>query len=140
MSSSEVYGNPPKKFIPTSENYVGNVSFTGPRACYDESKRIGETICVNYFEKHKLPIKIIRLLMFMALDKIWDKRIIPDTIKGISKREVILFSNGKPRRSFCYISDQIRGIMRIMLNGKNGEAYNVGNDEMISIKNIVQNL
>ncbi len=139
MSSSEVYGNPPKKFIPTSENYVGNVSFTGPRACYDESKRIGETICVNYFEKHKLPIKIIRPFnVYGPGQNLEDKRIIPDTIKGISKREVILFSNGKPRRSFCYISDQIRGIMRIMLNGKNGEAYNVGNDEMISIKNIVQ--
>ena len=85
MSSSEVCKSP-KKFIPTSENYVGNVSFTGPRACYDESKRIGETICVNYFEKHKLPIKIIRPFnVYSPGQNLEDKRIIPDTIKGISK-------------------------------------------------------
>lgn len=139
MSSSEVYGNPPKKFIPTSENYDGNVSFTGPRACYDESKRIGETICVNYFKKHKLPIKIIRPFnVYGPGQNLQDKRIIPDIIKGLSENEVVLFSDGRPKRSFCYISDQIRGIMHIMFNGKNGEAYNVGNDEMISIKNIVQ--
>lgn len=139
MSSSEVYGDPPIKFIPTSEDYVGNVSFTGPRACYDESKRIGETICINYYEKHKLPIKIIRPFnVYGPGQNLHDKRIIPDTIKGINKKEVILYSNGKPKRSFCYISDQIRGVMNLMFNGKNGEAYNVGNDEMISIKNIVQ--
>ena len=60
MSSSEVYGNPSLENIPTKEDYNGNVYFIGPRACYDESKRIGETICVNYFNKYKLPIKIIR--------------------------------------------------------------------------------
>ena len=139
MSSSEVYGNPLKKFIPTSEDYTGNVSFTGPRACYDESKRIGETICINYFEKHKLPIKIIRPFnVYGPGQNLEDKRIIPDTIKGILKKEVVLFSDGKPKRSFCYISDQIRGILNIMLNGKNGEAYNVGNDDMISIKDITK--
>ena len=57
MSSSEVYGNPDLFNIPTNENYFGNVSFTGPRACYDESKRIGETICVNYFQKKKIANK-----------------------------------------------------------------------------------
>ena len=139
MSSSEVYGNPPKKFIPTSEDYTGNVSFTGPRACYDESKRIGETICINYFEKHKLPIKIIRPFnVYGPGQNLEDKRIIPDTIKGILEKEVVLFSDGKPKRSFCYISDQIRGIMQVMFSGRNGEPYNVGNDEMISIKGVVQ--
>ena len=139
MSSSEVYGNPPKKFIPTSESYVGNVSFTGPRACYDESKRIGETICINYYERFNLPIKIIRPFnVYGPGQNLEDKRIIPDTLKGITNREVILFSDGRPKRSFCYISDQIRGIMNLMFKGKNGEAYNVGNDEIISIKGIVQ--
>lgn len=139
MSSSEVYGNPPKKNIPTAEDYQGNVSFLGPRACYDESKRIGETICTNYFEKYKLPIKIVRPFnVYGPGQNLDDKRIVPDILKGIKKRKIILFSDGKPKRSFCYISDQIRGILNIMLNGKNGEAYNVGNNDMISIKDITK--
>ncbi len=139
MSSSEVYGNPPKKFIPTPENYVGNVSFVGPRACYDESKRIGETICVNYFKKFKLPIKIIRPFnVYGPGQNLNDKRVVPDILKGIEKKKIVLYSDGKPKRSFCYISDQIRGILNILLKGKNGQAYNVGNDEMISIKNITK--
>ena len=139
MSSSEVYGNPPKNLIPTSETYFGNVSFTGPRACYDESKRIGETICINYFKNHNLPIKIIRPFnVYGPGQNLQDKRIAPDIIKGIYKKEIVLFSDGKPKRSFCYISDQIRGILNVMFDGKNGESYNVGNDEMISIKDLAK--
>lgn len=139
MSSSEVYGNPSLKNIPTKEDYNGNVSFTGPRACYDESKRIGETICFNYFNKYKLPIKIIRPFnVFGPGQNLNDKRIIPDIIKGIKKRKITLYSDGSPKRSFCYISDQIRGILNILINGKNGEAYNIGNDEMVSIRNVAE--
>ena len=138
MSSSEVYGDPNKKFIPTQENYNGNVSFTGPRACYDESKRIGETICVNYWFKKKIPIKIIRPFnVFGPGQNLNDKRIIPDIMNSLSKKKNInLFSDGTPKRSLCYISDQIRGIINIMLNGKNGHAYNGGNNEMLSISTI----
>lgn len=139
MSSSEVYGNPSLGNIPTKEDYNGNVSFTGPRACYDESKRIGETICFNYFHKYKLPIKIIRPFnVFGPGQNLNDKRIIPDIIKGIKKRKITLYSDGSPKRSFCYISDQIRGILNILINGKNGEAYNIGNDEMVSIRNVTE--
>lgn len=139
MSSSEVYGNPTLENIPTNEDYNGNVSFTGPRACYDESKRIGETICVNYFNKYKLPIKIIRPFnVFGPGQNLNDKRIIPDIIKGIKKRKISLYSDGSPKRSFCYISDQIRGILNILINGKNGEAYNIGNNEMISISDVTK--
>jgi len=60
MSSSEVYGNPPPENIPTSETYCGYVSCTGPRACYDESKRYGETLCVNFSRQYDMPIKIAR--------------------------------------------------------------------------------
>ena len=139
MSSSEVYGNPDLLNIPTNENYFGNVSFTGPRACYDESKRIGETICVNYFQKKKLPIKIIRPFnVYGPGQNLNDKRIIPDIIKGLKNKNITLLSNGKATRSFCYISDQIRGILKVMFSGENGQSYNVGNDEMFSIRKITQ--
>lgn len=140
MSSSEVYGDPYKKFIPTKETYNGNVSFTGPRACYDESKRIGETICVNYWSEKKLPIKIIRPFnVFGPGQNLKDKRIIPDILNSLTKKkDIYLYSDGTPKRSLCYISDQVRGILLVMLKGVNGESYNVGNNQMQSISSIVK--
>ena len=135
MSSSEVYGDPSPASVPTKEDYNGNVSFTGPRACYDESKRIGETISINYFKIHKLPIKIIRPFnVYGPGQNIDDKRIIPDLIKFIkNNKNIEMYSDGKPKRSFCYISDQIRGILEVIFNGDIGEPYNVGNNQEISM-------
>ena len=137
MSSSEVYGDPDVKNVPTKESYNGNVSFLGSRACYDESKRIGETISVSYFRNNNLPIRIIRPFnVFGPGQNLDDKRFIPDILKNLSKNEdVILFSDGKPKRSFCYIVDQIRGILEVVFKGKNGESYNVGNNQEVSMYN-----
>ena len=139
-SSSEVYGNPDKKNIPTSENYNGDVSFTGPRACYDESKRVGETLCNIYIRNYKLPVKIIRPFnVYGPNQNINDKRIIPDLLKSALKNNNLeLYSKGLDTRSFCYVSDAISLIIKILLNKQNKEvAFNVGNDEReISIKNL----
>ena len=96
FSSSEVYGNPDKKNIPTKESYDGNVSFTGPRACYDESKRFGETLVFNYSNIYKFNSVIIRPFNNygpgMSLN---DKRIIPDLMKNVlDNKDMILFSDG----------------------------------------------
>ena len=138
MSTSEVYGSPDNKNIPTNENYNGNVSFTGPRACYDESKRLGETISILYNKRYQLPIKIIRPFnVYGPGQNLKDGRIMPDLLNSIiNNRNLILYSNGKATRSFCYISDQIRGILEIIFFGKNANAYNVGNNEEISINNL----
>ncbi|MDC0563062.1 NAD-dependent epimerase/dehydratase family protein [Candidatus Pelagibacter ubique] len=138
MSSSEIYGDPDNANIPTTEYYLGNVSCTGPRACYDESKRLGETIATTFFKKYKLPIKIIRPFnVYGPGQKLDDGRIIPDIIKKIiEKRNIVLYSNGKSTRSFCYISDQVRGLIEIMFKGKDGESYNVGNDKEVSIMEV----
>ena len=135
MSSSEIYGDPDNKNIPTSENYLGNVSCIGPRACYDESKRLGETISKIFYNKYKFPIKIVRPFnVYGPGQKLDDGRIMPDIMNSVvNKKDITLYSNGKSTRSFCYISDQIRGILTILFNGKNGEAYNVGNDKEINI-------
>ena len=142
MSSSEVYGNPNKKNIPTKEDYNGNVSFTGPRACYDESKRVGETICNIYSRKYKLPIKIIRPFnVYGPNQSIEDKRIIPDLLKSaLKEKKIELYSNGKDTRSFCYVSDAASLILKILLNNKIKEiAFNVGNDKKeISITNLAK--
>jgi UDP-glucuronate decarboxylase len=139
FSTSEVYGDPDKKNIPTKETYRGNVSCTGPRACYDESKRYGETICVNFYKKWKIPIKIVRPFNNYGPGlNIHDKRVIPDFSKNIlTRQDIVLFSDGKPSRTFCYISDAIIGYIKTLIKGKPGEVYNIGNNNPeISIKEL----
>ena len=131
FSTSEVYGDPDNAHIPTQEDYRGNVSCTGPRACYDESKRVGETISVSFVKQKGLPIKIVRPFNvygpFMRLN---DRRVIPDFVKfALEDGEIKLFSDGSPTRAFCYISDALNGFTRALLIGEPGRPYNVGNDE-----------
>jgi len=137
LSSSEVYGDPMPKFIPTKENYNGNVSFTGPRACYDESKRVGETICNIFADKYQLPIKVVRPFnVYGPLQNIDDKRIIPDLMKyALNNKKITLFG-GNATRTFCYVSDAISIMLKILVKPQNGIAtFNIGHDKNeISIK------
>lgn len=135
MSSSEIYGDPLKQFIPTKESYWGNVSSTGPRACYDESKRLAETLCMVYYRNFRVPVKIIRPFNVygpgLRLD---DGRVVPDFIKNaLEKKPITIYSDGLATRSFCYIADATIAILMLLINGKPGEAYNVGNDEEVTI-------
>lgn len=130
FSSSEVYGEPTPDNIPTPETYSGNVSCTGPRACYDESKRFGETLCATYRSLFNMPIKIVRPGNIygpgMRLD---DRRVIPDFMSNVLKREdIVLLSDGKPTRCFCYITDAMVGFFRILFSTENSE-FNISNDE-----------
>jgi len=128
FSTSEIYGDPCPQNIPTPESYRGFVSCTGPRACYDESKRYGETLCVNFAKEFGLPIKIVRPFNNYGPGlKITDKRVIPDFAFNIlSEQDVVIYSDGSPSRSFCYIADAIIGYIKILVKGKSAEAYNIG--------------
>jgi UDP-glucuronate decarboxylase len=130
-STSEIYGDPTPENIPTPETYRGNVSCTGPRACYDESKRYGETLCVNFARIHELPIKIARPFNNYGPGlKITDKRVLPDIAKSIvANLDIVLHSDGSPTRTFCYIADAIVGYIKILVKGRPGEAYNIGIDK-----------
>jgi nucleoside-diphosphate-sugar epimerase len=130
FSSSEIYGDPPPDRIPTSESYRGNVSCTGPRACYDEAKRYGETLCVNFAQQYELPVKVVRPFNNYGPGlKITDRRVIPDFSRDIiAGRDVIMLSEGAPQRTFCYVADAIVGYYKVLLRGKNGEPYNIGVD------------
>tara|TARA_B100001093_G_C26820501_1_gene1011684 strand:+ start:1194 stop:2249 length:1056 start_codon:yes stop_codon:yes gene_type:complete len=130
FSTSEIYGDPDSKNIPTKETYRGFVSCTGPRACYDESKRFGETLAVNFFEQYNLPIKIARPFNNYGPGlKINDKRVLPDFFKNILEgKNIELFSDGKATRTFCYISDAVTGYLKILLSEFNGEPFNIGVD------------
>jgi UDP-glucuronate decarboxylase len=128
FSSSEIYGDPTPDAIPTPETYRGNVSCTGPRACYDESKRYGETLCVNFTERYQLPIKVARPFNNYGPGlKITDHRVLPDFARDVfANRDIVMKSDGTPRRTFCYVADAVIGYYKILVVGRPGEAYNIG--------------
>jgi UDP-glucuronate decarboxylase len=129
-STSEIYGDPTPENIPTPETYRGNVSCTGPRACYDESKRYGETLCVNFAQAFGLPIRVARPFNNYGPGlKITDRRVIPDFARDIvANRDIVMLSSGSPTRTFCYISDAIAGYYKALVRGRSGEAYNIGTE------------
>ena len=130
-STSEIYGDPDPANIPTAETYRGNVSCTGPRACYDESKRYGETLCVNFAAQHDVPVRIARPFNNYGPGlKIDDARVLPDFCRDmLNQRDIIMYSDGTPTRTFCYIADAIVGYFRILVLGTNGESYNIGTEK-----------
>ena len=130
FSSSEIYGNPDSKNLPTSENYYGNVNSFGPRSCYDEGKRVGETLCYIYKEYYKTKVKIIRPFnVFGPTMNFNDDRVIPRFIRAIKKNKPItIYNHGKQTRSFCYITDAMVGFIKVISKGNLGDVYNVGND------------
>ncbi len=127
-SSSEVYGNPTPENIPTPETYNGYVSCTGPRACYDESKRYGETLCVNFARQLGIPVKIARPFNNYGPGlKISDRRVLPDFARDVlAGRDIVMLSDGKPMRTFCYVADAVVGYYKILVKGGDGESYNIG--------------
>ncbi len=127
FSTSEIYGNPDDAHVPTTEEYNGNVSCTGPRACYDESKRFGETICKLYSQKYDLPISVVRPFNNygpgLRLD---DQRVSADFEKAVYFNEdIVILSDGAPTRTFCYIADAVVGYLKILLYGKY-DFFNIG--------------
>jgi len=127
-SSSEIYGNPDANNIPTKETYHGNVSTLSDRSCYDESKRLGETLCYVY-AKQDVQATIIRPFNFYGpLMMPTDYRVLPNFANNILQGNIVqLYGNGQQTRTFCYITDGIVGMFRTLLLGKSGQAYNIGN-------------
>lgn len=129
-SSSEIYGDPSADAIPTDETYRGNVSCTGPRACYDESKRFGETLCVIYARHEGIPVKMARPFNNYGPGlKITDGRVLPDFARNVlAGEDIVMLSDGSPTRTFCYATDAITGYYKVLVRGHDGEAYNIGID------------
>jgi len=129
FSSSEIYGDPEKNEIPTSEEYRGNVSCNGPRACYDESKRLGETLCYIYGNNFNMPVVVARPFNNYGPGMhINDKRLPADFAKmTLNNKDIEILSDGKPTRTFCYISDAITGYLLCLTHGKY-DYFNIGID------------
>jgi dTDP-glucose 4,6-dehydratase/UDP-glucuronate decarboxylase len=131
LSTSEIYGDPSPDAIPTPETYRGFVSCTGPRACYDESKRLGETLCATYHRLHQIPVKMVRPFnVYGPGQRLDDRRIFPDLLAAaLARRPIVLHSDGRATRAFCYVRDAVSAMLSVLLSSANGEAFNVGNDE-----------
>jgi UDP-glucuronate decarboxylase len=144
FSSSEIYGDPFPEFVPTNEDYRGNVSTRGPRACYDESKRLGETLCwiyQTYFDVHVCVARPFNVYGPGMMPK--DYRVLPNFATQIAKKESLkIYGSGNQTRTFCYISDAIIGFMKILLDSKNPDVFNVGNPtpevSMIELTQIIK--
>ncbi len=129
FSSSEIYGDPDSKNIPIKEEYKGYVSCMGPRACYDESKRASETLAYIYNEYHDLHTNIIRPFNVYGpgMQKT-DYRVMPNfAFNAKENLPLEVYGAGNQTRTYCYITDAIVGFCKVILRGKSGEAYNIGN-------------
>lgn len=141
FSSGEVYGEINKDMI--KENDFGIVNPTNIRSCYAESKRLGETMCVSWSHQYKVPVKIVRPFHTYGPGiELNDGRVFGDFIKNIKNNENIeMKSDGSARRAFCYLSDATVAFFTVLINGMNGEAYNVGNPEQeVSIYELAEKL
>ena len=140
FSSSEIYGNPDVNNIPTQETYKGYVACQGPRCCYDESKRLGETLCYVYNEYFEVHTNVIRPFNVYGpgMSK-YDYRMIPNLMRsGIEGKSVKIYGEGNQTRTFCYISDAVNAITRIVGAGESGETYNIGRmDPEISMVDLI---
>jgi UDP-glucuronate decarboxylase len=129
FSSGEVYGSVGNEHMPVNEEYYGYLNPLLVRSCYAESKRMGENMCVSYLQQYKVNTKIIRPFHTygpgMDLN---DGRVFVDFVSDIlNGKNIIIKSDGTAKRAYCYLTDAITAYFKVLLDGKNGEAYNVGN-------------
>ena len=143
FSSGEVYGQVAPENVPTKETEYGYLDPATVRACYGESKRMGETLCVAYQHQYGVPASIVRPFHTygpgMALD---DGRVFADFVADlVARRNIVMKSDGRARRAFCYLADAAVGFFTVLMRGLPGEAYNVGNpDAEVSILELARTL
>jgi len=138
-STSEVYGNPLQH--PQKEEYWGNVNSTGVRACYDESKRLGETLMMDFHREYGVETRIVRIFnTYGPRMNLNDGRVIPNFIKQALKNEPLtVYGDGKQTRSFCYISDTVEGLIKLMNSDYIGP-INIGNPREITILELAEKI
>ncbi len=136
-STSEIYGDPLEH--PQKEDYKGNVSTTGPRSVYDESKRFGETITSAFIRSKGLDARIVRIFNTYGPRMDSDGRVVIEFVMAAMENKPLpVFGDGKQTRSFCYVSDLVTGIIAAMEKGKKGEIYNLGNPNEFTILQLAE--
>ena len=138
-STSEVYGEP--QISPQVETYRGNVNTIGIRSCYDEGKRIAETLMMDFHRKYNVNIRIARIFNTYGpyMDKT-DGRVISNFInQALKNKDITIYGDGSQTRSFCYITDQINGLVKLM-NSNYCEPINIGNPNELTIKEVASKI
>ncbi|AZO62086.1 MAG: SDR family oxidoreductase [Mesorhizobium sp.] len=127
-STSEVYGDPEQH--PQREDYLGHVNCTGPRACYDEGKRTAETLCFDYLRADRADVRVARIFNTYGprMDPA-DGRIVSNLVmQALEKRPMTIFGDGRQTRSFCYVTDLVEGLLRLMdIEPNPRQPINLGN-------------
>lgn len=131
-STSEIYGDP--LVHPQKEDYWGNVNTIGPRGCYDEAKRFAEAMAMAYHREHAVETRIVRIFnTYGPRMRLNDGRVVPAFIsQALKNKPITVFGQGTQTRSFCYVSDLIEGIYRLM-NGPTSEPVNIGNPHEMTV-------
>ena len=137
-STSEVYGNP--QVHPQSEDYWGNVNPIGLRSCYDEGKRVAETLMVNYHQQSQVDIRIARIFnTYGPRMSINDGRVVSNLIvQALRAEPLTLYGDGSQTRSFCYVSDLVRGVRDLMDCEGTHQPINLGNPVEVSILSLAE--
>ena len=138
-STSEVYGDP--LVHPQQETYWGNVNPTGPRGVYDEAKRFAEAITLAYHRTHGVDTKIVRIFnTYGPRMRLRDGRAVPAFVsQALANEDVTVFGDGTQTRSFCYVSDLVRGILSLM-DANTNEPVNIGTPHELTIEEIARTI
>jgi UDP-glucuronate decarboxylase len=138
-STSEAYGDP--EVHPQPESYRGNVNTWGPRACYDEAKRLGEVFCYEYFKLYQVQVKVVRIFnTYSAGLRNDDGRVISNFVtQALTGKDITVYGDGSQTRSFCYVDDNIRALQLMMDNDQaTGEIVNIGNPTEYTILEVAE--
>lgn len=137
-STSEIYGDP--QVHPQVESYWGNVNTIGPRSCYDEGKRVAETLCMDYHRAHNLDIRIIRIFnTYGTRMHPQDGRVVSNFIvQALANKPITMYGEGNQTRSFCYVSDLVSGIIAMMDQEGFIGPVNLGNPNEFSMKELAE--
>lgn len=137
-STSEIYGDP--KINPQVEEYWGNVNPIGPRSCYDEGKRVAETLFFDYHRQHNLDIRVARIFnTFGPRMSFNDGRVVSNFIyQALHDKDITIYGTGEQTRSFCYVDDLVDGLMKLFNQDSVYQPINLGNPEPISMKQLAQ--
>jgi UDP-glucuronate decarboxylase len=138
-STSEVYGDP--EVHPQSEEYRGNVNTIGPRSCYDEGKRVAETLAFDYHRQNDVEIRVARIFNTYGSRMLEnDGRVVSNfVVQSLQGKPLTVYGEGSQTRSFCYVSDLVDGLMRLMNNQYTGP-INLGNPEEYTILQLAETI
>ena len=140
-STSEVYGNPTQH--PQAESYFGHVNPIGIRACYDEGKRVAETLCFEYYRQHGMVIKVVRIFnTYGPRMSPEDGRVVSNfIIQALADKPITIYGDGSQTRSFCFVDDLIDGFLAFMETGDNVTGpINLGNPTEISVGELARKI